>query len=366
MIHLIAGARPNFVKLAPLVRALSASHLPFEIVHTGQHYDEALSGSFFRVLDIPAPNLNLEVGSGPQGAQTARILERYEEVLLARRPKAVVVFGDVTGTLACALAAAKLLVSVVHVEAGLRSFDRSMPEEINRIVTDSLSDLLLVSEPAGVANLTREGVSPEKIKLVGNIMIDSLKHVLPQALDQRTHEGLGLRAGEYALLTMHRPSNVDSPESLSRLMGVFTEIARDLPIVFPVHPRTRARLAAAGVEPSGGGASSSAGLRLIDSVDYLGSLCLQKNARIVFTDSGGMQEETTTLGVPCITLRDCTERPITVEQGTSTLVGNDPAKIRRAYAEVVAGKYRSGSAIPMWDGQAAPRIVEHLSKFLKS
>ncbi len=364
MIHLIAGARPNFVKLAPLVRALSANHQPFEIVHTGQHYDEALSGSFFRVLDIPAPNMNLEVGSGPQGAQTARILERYEELLLTRRPRAVVVFGDVTGTLACALAAAKLLVPVVHVEAGLRSFDRTMPEEINRIVTDSLSDLLLVSEPAGVANLKREGVAPEKIKLVGNIMIDSLKHVLPQALDRRTHEQLGLRAGEYALLTMHRPSNVDVPESLARLMHVFSEIARELPIVFPVHPRTRARLAAAGVEPSSD-PSSSSGLLLIDSVDYLGSLCLQKHARVVFTDSGGMQEETTTLGVPCITLRDCTERPITVEQGTSTLVGNDPGKIRQAYADVVAGRYRAGRAISMWDGQAAPRIVEHLSEFLK-
>lgn len=366
MIHLVSSARPNFVKLAPLVRALQArNHVPFEIIHTGQHYDEALSGSFFRVLEIPEPDLNLEVGSGSHGAQTARILERYEQVLVERRPRAVVVFGDVTGTLACALAAAKLLVPVVHVEAGLRSFDRTMPEEINRIVTDTIADLLFVSEPSGVANLTREGVAPEKIKLVGNIMIDSLKHVLPQALARRTHERFGLQAGRYALLTMHRPSNVDAPDSLARLMDVFAEIARDLPIVFPIHPRTRARLASAGIaEPAPPSNPNSAGLRLLESVDYLDSLCLQKHARVVFTDSGGMQEETTTLGVPCITLRDCTERPITIDEGTSTLVGNDPDKIRGAYRQVEAGTYKPGRTIPLWDGQAAGRMADALAQFL--
>jgi UDP-N-acetylglucosamine 2-epimerase (non-hydrolysing) len=365
MIHLIAGARPNFVKLAPLVQALRAGgRIPFTIVHTGQHYDEALSGSFFRVLNIPAPEVNLEVGSGAHGAQTARILERYEEVLVATNPRAVVVFGDVTGTLACALAAAKLLIPVVHVEAGLRSFDRTMPEEINRIVTDSLSELLFVSEPSGVENLTREGAAPEKIKLVGNIMIDSLKQVLPGAIERRTHERLGLPAGGYALLTMHRPSNVDSPESLGRLMEVFAEIGRELPIVFPVHPRTRARLAAAGLAEAAAGANGSAGLRLLDSVDYLDSLCLQKHARVVFTDSGGMQEETTTLKVPCVTLRENTERPITVEQGTSTLVGNDPEKIRSAYRAVASGRGKAARPIPLWDGKTAERIAAELERFL--
>jgi UDP-N-acetylglucosamine 2-epimerase (non-hydrolysing) len=362
MIHLIAGARPNFVKLAPLVRAVAARDcLKFEIVHTGQHYDEAMSGSFFKVLDIPTPDLNLEVGSGSHGAQTAKILERYEEVLVARRPRAVVVFGDVTGTLACALAAAKLLIPVVHIEAGLRSFDRTMPEEINRIVTDALSDLLFVSEPSGMENLRREGVDPAKVQLVGNIMIDSLKRVLPAALARKADERLSVKAGNYALLTMHRPSNVDSAESLARLMGVFGEIARDLPVIFPVHPRTRARLAAAGIA-----IESGSGLRLIDSVDYLDSLCLQKQAKVVFTDSGGMQEETTTLGVPCITLRDCTERPITIEQGTSTLVGNDPAKIRAAYKQVVDGSYKRGREIPLWDGGTAERIAAGLERFLES
>jgi len=262
-----------------------------------------------------------------------------------------------------ALAAAKLLIPIVHVEAGLRSFDRTMPEEINRIVTDTLSELLFVSEPSGVANLTREGVSPEKIKFVGNIMIDSLQHVLPSALERRAHQRLGLPSGGYALLTMHRPSNVDSPEILARLIDVFNEIARDLPVVFPVHPRTRARMASAGIaEP--GAARASGGLRILESVDYLDSLCLQKHARVVFTDSGGMQEETTTLNVPCVTLRDCTERPITVEQGTSTLVGNDPDKIRGAFQKVMAGSYPKATAIPLWDGKTAERIGRQLALFL--
>jgi UDP-N-acetylglucosamine 2-epimerase (non-hydrolysing) len=365
MIHLIAGARPNFVKLAPLVRALAArGDCPFEIIHTGQHYDEAMSGSFFRVLEIPDPDLNLEVGSGPHGKQTARILEAYEEVLMERKPAAVVVFGDVTGTLSCALAAAKLLIPVVHVEAGLRSFDRTMPEELNRIVTDSLSDLLFVSEPSGMANLKREGVPDEKVRLVGNIMIDSLRHVLPRALDRAAHERLGLKSGGYALLTMHRPSNVDSPDSLQQLMAVFDEISRDLPIVFPIHPRTRARMAAAGIAEPAKSTSPDAGLRLVDSVDYLDSLCLQKHARVVFTDSGGMQEETTTLGVPCITLRSNTERPVTVDEGTSTLVGNDPEKIRAAYRQVMSGSYKPAKTISLWDGKTADRIAEEIVRFL--
>jgi UDP-N-acetylglucosamine 2-epimerase (non-hydrolysing) len=308
--------------------------------------------------------LNLEVGSGSHGAQTARILERYEQVLESVRPRLVVVLGDVTGTLACALAAVKLMIPVAHVEAGLRSFDRTMPEEINRIVTDTLADLLFVSEPSGMANLAREGVSPEKVNLVGNIMIDSLQQVLPRALEGRAHERLGLPAGGYALLTMHRPSNVDSPSVLARLVEVFQEIARELPVVFPVHPRTRARMSSARISLSEAGESSATGLRLLDSVDYLDSLCLQKQARVVFTDSGGMQEETTVLNVPCITLRDCTERPITVEQGTSTLVGNDPDKIRAAYRQVASGSYKQARTIPLWDGHTAERIAAGLAVYL--
>ena len=354
---LVAGARPNFIKLAPLVKVLYRhKDLPFRIVHTGQHYDDALSESFFRILDIPQPDVSLGVGSGTHGVQTARILERFEALLMQETPRAVVVFGDVNSTLACSLAAVKLQVPVVHVEAGLRSFDRTMPEEINRIVTDSLSDLLLVSEPSGLFNLAREGIPREKARLVGNIMIDSLVHMLPIALERRTHERLGLRAGNYALLTMHRPSNVDRPDVLHRLLCLFSEISLTLPVVFPVHPRTHSNIEAAGLE-----LPDTKSFSIIEPVDYLDALCLQKHARVVFTDSGGMQEETTYLEVPCITLRENTERPITVEEGTSTLVSNDPKRIQAAFVDVMEGRYRKGKPIHLWDGRAAARIVENIA-----
>lgn len=355
-LYLIAGARPNFVKLAPLVRALQAQNcLPFEIVHTGQHYDHAMSAGFFETLGLRNPEINLEVGSGSQGAQTARILERCEQLLLERPGRAVVVFGDVNSTAACALAAAKLQVPVVHVEAGLRSFDRSMPEEINRVVTDVLADLLLVSEPSGVTNLAREGISPEKIHLVGNIMIDSLEYMLPQALQRPTLSELGLQPGSYALLTMHRPSNVDQPEVLRSLMGLFTRLSEQLPIIFPVHPRTRQRLAEADLLTN-----AAPRLRLLEPLDYLDSLCLQKHARLVLTDSGGMQEETTHLGIPCLTLRENTERPVTLELGTSTLVGHDPLQIEHAFQAVLAGQVPPRRQVPLWDGHAAERMAEIL------
>lgn len=359
-VYLVAGARPNFIKLAPLVHALSQrGSLPFEIIHTGQHYDDAMSESFFRILDLPQPQVNLDAGSGSQGVQTARILERFERLLLEKPARGVVVFGDVNSTLACSLASVKLQVPVAHVEAGLRSFDRSMPEEINRLVTDSLSDLLLVSEPSGLENLEREGIPANKVRHVGNIMIDSLVRMLPAAEMRQAHTRYCLAPGQYALLTLHRPSNVDAPDTLARLMTTFNEIARRLPVVFPAHPRTRQRL-----HTMGWLNRMSEKLLVIEPVDYLDSLDLQRQARLVFTDSGGMQEETTYLGVPCLTLRENTERPVTITLGTSTLVGSDPQRIRAAVDSVLSGAYKSGAPIPLWDGRTAHRIAIELESWL--
>ena len=274
-------------------------------------------------------------------------------------PSGVVVFGDVNSTLACAIAASKLLIPVVHVEAGLRSFDRSMPEEINRIVTDLLSDLLLVSESSGLVNLGREGVPSEKIHFVGNIMIDSLQHMLPQAEERRTYEKYGLRAGEYAFLTMHRPSNVDYPETLGRLIGLFDQLATQLPVLFSVHPRTRSRINSLGKRLP----TLNPDFILTDPLDYLDSLCLQKFARLVLTDSGGIQEECSVLNIPCLTLRENTERPVTVEQGTSTLVGNDSRLIQDTLDELLKGEYKKGQPIPLWDGHTAERIVAILEAY---
>jgi len=359
-LYLVAGARPNFIKLAPLVRQLQRQgDLPHRIVHTGQHYDYVMSGSFFSTLGIPEPDVNLDVGSGEQGVQTARILERFEKLLLEATPSAVVVFGDVNSTLACSLAASKLQIPVVHVEAGLRSFDRSMPEEINRVVTDILSDILFASEESGVSNLSREGIPAHKIYLVGNIMIDSLEDTLPSALDRNTPTRLGLGSGDYALLTMHRPSNVDHEEILKCLMNVFAEISLQLPVVFPVHPRTYQRLQELSTYRV-----VSDHFHMIEPLDYLDSLCLQKHARVVFTDSGGMQEETTYLDIPCITLRENTERPVTVELGTSTLVGSDPERIWQAFRQVITGNYKHAGQIPLWDGRCAERIAKILGEAL--
>jgi UDP-N-acetylglucosamine 2-epimerase (non-hydrolysing) len=268
------------------------------------------------------------------------------------------VFGDVNSTLACAVAASKLMIPIVHVEAGLRSFDRSMPEEINRIVTDVLSDLLLVSEPYGLKNLRDEGIPAEKVHFTGNIMIDSLERMLPEAEKRRTYDRFGLHPGEYAYLTLHRPSNVDQPQNLSRLVALFAKIAQDLPIIFPVHPRTKDKMTAMGLQAT----MQQAGMHLCNPVDYLDSLCLQRHAKVVLTDSGGIQEETSHLRVPCLTLRDNTERPITVERGTATLVGNDPQRIRLALQTVLDGRYKQGEPIPLWDGHTAERIVAVLAK----
>lgn len=358
-IYLVAGARPNFIKLAPLVWVLnSRQEIPFQIVHTGQHYDRAMSQSFFEVLDIPEPDINLEVGSGEQNIQTARILERFDGLLQEKPPLAVVVFGDVNSTLACSLAAAKRQVPVVHVEAGLRSFDRSMPEEINRLVTDALSDLLLVSENSGILNLRQEGIPNQKVHLVGNIMIDSLIQMQPKALARQTAIHLGFEPGQYALLTLHRPSNVDDPTVLSRLLKLFAELSRKLPIIFPVHPRTRKQIELLAFQ-------TPVNFRMVEPVDYLDSLCLQKQARLVLTDSGGIQEETSCLGIPCLTLRRNTERPVTVELGTSTIVGNDEGLIRQTFEQVLTGQYKPGHSIPLWDGHTSERVADCLREFLQ-
>jgi len=361
-IDLVAGARPNFMKLAPVVRALKArGGISFRIVHTGQHYDPGMNDVFFEQLSIPAPDVHLEVGSGSHGAQTARILERYEAHLLEHRPAGTVVFGDVNSTVACALAAVKLGVPVAHVEAGLRSFDRTMPEEINRLLTDSIGNLLLVSEPSGVENLRREGVPDEKVRLVGNVMIDTLLAELESARALHMPANLGLVPGGYGLVTLHRPSNVDDPATLARLLDLLMELGDSLPLVLPLHPRTQAAVARTGLTER---LQSSRGLKVVAPLPYRENLGLMASAKLVMTDSGGMQEETTVLGVPCLTLRENTERPITVTRGTSRLVGNDPARIRAAFDEALAGRWPSGGAIPLWDGHAGERIAHAIARWV--
>jgi len=356
----VAGARPNFMKIAPLLRELRAREA-FEttLVHTGQHYDAAMSESFFRDLGIPEPDLDLGVGSGPHGRQTARVLEAMEALLLERRPDAVVVVGDVNSTLAAALAAAKLGIPVAHVEAGLRSFDRSMPEELNRLLTDAISDWLFTTELAAGENLRREGIAPEKVHFAGNVMIDTLRAHLERARGLGTLERLDLQPGGYAVLTLHRPSNVDDAERLRSLFAVLEEIQARLPVVFPVHPRTRQSIATL----LGG---ESPRLRLTEPLGYLEFLRLLADARLVLTDSGGIQEETTVLGVPCLTLRENTERPVTVTQGTNTIVGTDPDAIRAAATKVLEGEARRGRVPEGWDGQAARRIVNVLERDLRA
>jgi UDP-N-acetylglucosamine 2-epimerase (non-hydrolysing) len=358
-IYLVAGARPNFIKLAPLVWVLNTcGDVPFQIVHTGQHYDHAMSQAFFDALNIPEPDINLEVGSGEQNIQTARILERFDKLLQEKPPSAVVVFGDVNSTLACSLAAAKRLVPLAHVEAGLRSFDRTMPEEINRLVTDALSDLLLASEKSGMTNLKQEGIPDKKVRLVGNIMIDSLILMLPKALIRQSAVHLGVEPGRYALLTLHRPSNVDEPETLSRLLHLFSDLSRKLAIIFPVHPRTKKQMESLDFTPP-------PDFRMVEPVDYLDSLCLQKQAKLVLTDSGGIQEEASCLDIPCLTLRRNTERPVTVELGTSTIVGNNEILIRETFEQVLADRYKHGHVIPLWDGHTAERVAECLRELLQ-
>lgn len=361
----IVGARPNLVKISPILASLAREvpQIPRILVHTGQHYDEGMSEVFFRQLGIQPPDVHLEVGSGAQGAQTARIISRYEEWLVQAqlRPAATLVVGDVNSTMACALASVKLQIPVIHVEAGLRSFDRTMPEEINRVVTDSISSLLLASEPSGVENLRREGHEASEIELVGNVMIDVLRTELEaaQALDQEA--SLGVSAGRYALWTMHRPANVDDSQTLSLLCEAMLELATQIPVVFPAHPRTRARLEA---ERWLSRLESSSGVIMTPPLGYLEFLGLSSRARLIVTDSGGLQEESTVLGIPCLTLRANTERPITVTEGTSTLVGNDTAMLARLVDDILADRYKRGKRPALWDGRAGERIARAVAKFL--
>jgi UDP-N-acetylglucosamine 2-epimerase (non-hydrolysing) len=352
----VVGARPNFVKIAPILSELR--HHPsaeVTLVHTGQHYDLQMSESFFANLEIPAPDVNLEARADTAIGQIAEIMRRLEPVLLARRPDMVVVVGDVNSTVAAALTAVKLGLPLAHVEAGLRSGDRTMPEEINRIVTDSISDLLFTSEPAGAENLAREGVDPGRVHFVGNVMIDTLFRYRERARTSTILRDLALAPGGYVALTLHRPSNVDAPAALGRMVEAVARIAAEIPVVFPVHPRTRARLAA--LE---GGREGVPGVRLVEPLPYLDFVELMASARCVLTDSGGIQEETTALRVPCLTLRENTERPVTASRGTNRVVGVDPGAIYAAWRDVATGRWPAGELPELWDGKAAERIVRVL------
>lgn len=344
LLHVV-GARPNFAKVAPVFAACAARGLAQKLLHTGQHYDTNMSQIFLDQLGLPAPDFNLEVGSGSHAEQTARIMLGFERVVLAERPSWVVVYGDVNSTIAAALVSAKLGISVAHVEAGLRSFDRTMPEELNRLLTDQLSSLLLTPSEDADANLLREGLAPERIHRVGNVMIDTLVRMLPRA------RVLPATPAPYLLVTLHRPSNVDRPERLEPILDALARLSNRIHILFPVHPRTRARIGQRALPPA---------LQLLDPVGYVEFLRLQKDASLVITDSGGVQEETTWLGVPCLTLRDTTERPITETLGTNKVIGSDPARLEREAHAILDGGTAKGQIPPLWDGHAGERIAELL------
>jgi UDP-N-acetylglucosamine 2-epimerase (non-hydrolysing) len=360
----VVGARPNLMKIAPLMRAYAkCDGIDPLLVHTGQHYDENMSDLFFRQLGIPKPDLNLEIGSASHAVQTAEIMKAFEPVVIEHEPDAVLVVGDVNSTIACGTVAVKLGVKLIHVEAGLRSFDRTMPEEINRLITDAISDLLFCTEQSGVDNLRREGVPEEKIHFVGNVMIDTLLQHRAKADQSTILEDLAIAEGGYAVVTLHRPSNVDNRKGLDGLIEALECIQDDLTVVFPAHPRTRAKFEEFGMAAR---LDAMPNLRVLDPIGYLDFLRLIASARLVLTDSGGIQEETTILKVPCLTLRDNTERPITVEVGSNRLVGNDPSKIVAAYREITAAGALDSEIPPLWDGRAAERIVEVLQRAFSS
>jgi UDP-N-acetylglucosamine 2-epimerase (non-hydrolysing) len=341
------------MKVAPVVRALGTRKgVRQTIVHTGQHYDANMSDVFFRELEIPEPDINLQVGSGSHAQQTAGIISRFEPVVLEQRPDVVLVYGDVNSTVAAALVCSKLGIRVGHVEAGLRSFDRTMPEEINRLLTDQVSDLLFTPSQDGNDNLAREGVAPGKVSLIGNVMIDTLVRLLPKAETQT----LGDLPQKFALVTLHRPSNVDDPDFMGSVLHEFEQIGTQLPVLFPIHPRTRQRLKDFGLT-----LAEDDAVRLMEPLSYLQFLALQKRAAVVITDSGGIQEETSFLGVPCLTVRENTERPVTVTIGTNVLVGRDMKKLRKELENIVSGKVKKGRVPPLWDGRAAERIADVLA-----
>jgi len=349
----VVGARPNFMKIAPVMAALAyLPQITQTLLHTGQHYDANMSDVFFRQLGLPEPDINLEVGSGSHAVQTAQIMIRFEEIMLAQRPDWVLVYGDVNSTVAAALVCAKLGIHVAHVEAGLRSGDRTMPEEINRLLTDQITDLLFTPSADGDENLAREGVAPSKVHLVGNVMIDTLVRLRPQAeaLWPELQRQFGL--DRFGLVTLHRPSNVDDPMMLQAILTTLNEIAADLPLLFPIHPRTRQRINNQGL------AVYAEHIQFCEPLGYLEFLALQAHATMVLTDSGGVQEETTFLQVPCLTLRENTERPITVDVGTNILVGQDMDLLRSEAGRILQGKRKQGAIPPLWDGQAGRRIAE--------
>ena len=346
----VVGARPNFMKVAPVHAAFRRrAGVRQSLVHTGQHYDANLSDIFFEQLQIPRPDVSLEVGSGSHAVQTAEVMIRFEKTILERKPDLVLVYGDVNSTVAATLVCAKLGTKLAHVEAGLRSFDRTMPEEINRLVTDQLADMLLIPSEEAEGNLLREGVAREKIYFVGNVMIDTLRTLLPQA---RMPEIRNL-SDDFALVTLHRPSNVDDPATLKRILATLTSISDRLQIVFPVHPRTKAR-----IESLGYHFEDSTRFFAIPPTGYLECLALQQRATVVITDSGGLQEETTALGIPCLTVRENTERPVTVTHGTNTLVGTDMELLSREVSQILAGPGKGGRIPPLWDGSASERIAD--------
>jgi UDP-N-acetylglucosamine 2-epimerase (non-hydrolysing) len=358
----IVGARPNFMKIAPIYAEMKRRSSEFEplIVHTGQHYDARMSDAFFNDLGMPEPDVYLGIGSASHAVQTAKIMLAFEPVVVREKPDWILVVGDVNSTIACALVCSKLGVKIAHVEAGLRSGDRTMPEEINRILTDSISDLLLTPSPDGNENLKREGIAGEKVRLVGNVMIDSLFRNLEFAGKSKILTELDLESKDYAAMTLHRPSNVDDREVFESLLDALSEISRQIPIIFPAHPRTKARIGEFGFSER----IENSSIKITEPLGYLDFLKLMSNSRLVLTDSGGLQEETTALKIPCLTLRENTERPITIEMGTNKLVGVDPEKIKAEAFDILARKdfTKDAKVPPLWDGKTAERICDALTK----
>lgn len=350
----VVGARPNFMKTAPIMRAMDGR---FEqvLIHTGQHYDDNMSAVFFEDLGLPRPDIYLGVGSASHAVQTAKIMMELERIMVETPPDLVMVVGDVNSTLAASLVCAKLHIPVAHVEAGLRSFDRMMPEEINRLVVDQVADLLLTPSRDGDAQLAKEGIPVERVQFVGNVMIDSLAYALERAKGSTVRDELGLEDGRYAVLTLHRPSNVDDADTLRGILEALTDIQKRVPIIFPIHPRTKGRIEAFGLQPL---LDAAPNLRITEPLGYIDFLRLYSGAQLVLTDSGGLQEETTYLGIPCLTLRFNTERPITVSEGTNELVGNDPDVIRKAAFDVLDGRNKQGRIPEFWDGQTSHRIAD--------
>ena len=358
----VVGARPNFMKVAPIYNEfLNYKNIEHKICHTGQHYDEKMSKIFFDELELPKPDFYLGVGSGSHAEQTAKIMIEFEKVLLSEKPDLVIVVGDVNSTIACTLTASKLHIKTSHVEAGLRSFDREMPEEINRILTDSIADILFVTEKSGLENLRNEGISEDKIHFVGNVMIDSLNKYLSKASNSDLMEKLKIQANDFVLVTLHRPSNVDNIEQSEALIDLLNDVSNKMKIVFPIHPRTVKNWNDFGIIERLG-----FNIVLTDPIGYLDFINLIKNAKLIITDSGGIQEESTFLGVQCITLRNSTERPVTVEVGTNQLLGNDLIKAKKTALEILDGKIKHGNIPELWDGNAAKRIVKIIDKYLNN